>query len=271
MRIYSCKFANTMKLKVGCKLEYFAKTNTPLITLLRLRKDLTQFIESETFRIEPLIPTTEYVDLFGNYCQRMEVPQGPFVLDTSAIIVTNADIEAHNEANFTLIQNLPEQTLIYLLPSRYCESDKLNAKAFEIINNQTFGYQMVEAIRKWINLNIKYEYNRSNSSTSALDTLESKHGVCRDLSHLAIALCRSINIPARLVVGYLYNLKPMDLHAWFEAYLDGQWYTFDATQPITLGGRVVLAYGRDAADVATATYFGDMSLIRMNVYVEEIK
>ncbi len=259
-----------MKLRIGCKLEYFAKTNTPIITLLRLRKDLSQFIESETFIIEPLLPTTEYIDLYGNYCQRMEVPPGKFIIDTSANVVTNTEVEKNEEANFTLIQNLPEHTLIYLLPSRYCESDKLNTKAFEIIDGQSVGYQMVEAIRRWIYLNIKYEYNRSNSSTSALDTLESKHGVCRDLSHLAIALCRSINIPARIVVGYLHNLKPMDLHAWFEAYLDGQWFTFDATQPVIVGGRVVLAYGRDAADVATATFFGDMKLLKMNVFVEEI-
>jgi transglutaminase-like putative cysteine protease len=259
-----------MKLKVGCRLEYFSNTNTPLITLLRLRKELSQFIESETFKLEPLLPMTEYVDLFGNYCQRLEVPKGNLLIDTSSIVVTNELVEENIEANFTLIQDLPEQTLIYLLPSRFCESDKLNKKAFEIIEGQSVGYQMVEAIRLWVNLNIKYEYNRSTSSTSALDTLESKHGVCRDLSHLAIALCRSVNIPSRIVVGYLYNLKPMDLHAWFEAYLDGQWYTFDATQPKTTGGRVVLAYGRDAADVATATYFGDMKLRNMLVYVEEM-
>lgn len=260
-----------MKLKVACKLEYFSKSITPLITLLRLRKEQSQFIESETFKIDPQLPTTEYVDLFGNYCQRLEVPIGKFLIDTSSIVVTSETIDKNYEANFTLIQGLPEYTLIYLLPSRFCESDKLNAKAFEIIGKQFIGYQMVEAIRQWVNKHIKYEYNRSTSSTSALDTLESKHGVCRDLSHLAIALCRSINIPARIVVGYLYNLKPMDLHAWFEAYLDGQWYTFDATQAETTGGRVVLAYGRDAADVATATYFGNMQLKNMFVSVEKIE
>ncbi len=259
-----------MKLKVGCRLEYFSNNITPLITLLRLRKEQSQFIENETFKIEPQLSTTEYIDLFGNYCQRLEVPIGKFVIDASSIVVTNEILERNVDANFTLIQDLPEQALIYLLPSRFCESDKLNKKAFEIIDGQSSGYQMVEAIRHWVNTNIKYEYNRSTSSTSALDTLESKHGVCRDLSHLAIALCRSVNIPARIVVGYLYNLKPMDLHAWFEAYLDGQWYTFDATQNETSGGRVVLAYGRDAADVATATYFGNMQLKKMNVFVEKL-
>jgi transglutaminase-like putative cysteine protease len=260
-----------MKIEVVCKLEYISSNITPLITILRLRKEQSQFIEAETFKIEPLVPMTEYIDLFGNYCQRLETTKGHFVIETSAIVVTNDEPEQNFGANFTLIQNLPEQCLVYLLPSRFCESDKLNAKAFEIIKEQYVGYQMVEAIRKWVNANIKYEYNKSTSSTSALDTLESKHGVCRDLSHLAIALCRSVNIPARFVVGYLHNLYPMDLHAWFEAYLDGTWYTFDATQANTTGARVVLAYGRDAADVATATYFGDMRLTNMHVYVTEMK
>ncbi|MES2797303.1 MAG: transglutaminase family protein [Bacteroidota bacterium] len=259
-----------MKLRVGCKLEYISNHHTPLITILRLRKELSQFIENETFILEPLLPMSEYVDFYGNYCQRLETNQGKLVIDTSAIVVTSDTVEQNPEANFTLIQDLPDHTLIYLLPSRFCESDKLNNKAFEIIIGQITGYQMVEAIRTWVNKNIKYEYNKSTSTTSALDTLESKHGVCRDLSHLAIALCRSVNIPARIVVGYLHNLKPMDLHAWFEAYLDGQWYTFDATQSQTTGGRVVLAYGRDAADVATATYFGDMKLTNMYVFVEQI-
>jgi transglutaminase-like putative cysteine protease len=260
-----------MKLKIGCKLEYFSNTVTPLITMLRLRKELMQFIESESFIIEPLVPMSEYLDMYGNFCQRLDVPIGKFVIDMSSIVVTNEHVEEDFEANFTLITNLPDYTLIYLLASRYCESDKLNYLAFDIIKEQVFGYQMVESIRKWVYANIKYEYNKSTSSTSALDTLESRHGVCRDMSHLAIALCRSINIPARIVVGYLHNLKNMDLHAWFEAFLDGKWYTFDATQAKTTGGRVVLAYGRDAADVATATYFGNMWLNNMNVYVEQLE
>ncbi len=259
-----------MKLKIGCKLDYISDDFTPMITILRLRKEFSQFIESETFIIEPHVPMAEYIDTFGNYCQRLETTKGKFVINTSAVVVINNEPEINEAANFTLIQDLPEQCLIFLLPSRFCESDKLNAKAFEIIKGQEIGFQMVEAIRVWIFNNIKYEYNRSNSSTSALDTLEIKHGVCRDLSHLGIALCRSINIPARIVVGYLHSLDPMDLHAWWEAYLDGTWYTFDASQAKTTGGRAILAYGRDAADVATATYFGNMQLINMYVYVEEV-
>ncbi len=257
-----------MKLKVGCQLDYQTTQNTPLILLVRLHAGAEQSILQETFSVTPQVAVREYLDLYGNYCKRLISPQGRFSVATTAIVETEEFVDTNEQANFTLIQDLPSEALLYLLPSRFCESDKLNSKAFEIIDPMSTGYQMVEAIRQWVRANIKYEYDHSTSSTSALDTLKAQHGVCRDLSHLAIALCRSINIPARFVVGYLYLLDPMDLHAWFEAYIDGKWYIFDATQPIVTGGRVVLAYGRDAADVATATYFGDIVLDNMYVYVE---
>lgn len=257
-----------MKLKIDCQLEYRAAYDTPFILLLRLHGCKSQSILYETLELNPAVPMTEYVDLYGNYCQRFMAPEGKLVIRTSALVETEEGVAVDQDANFTLIQYLPDEALLYLLPSRFCESDKLNQKAFEIVGNRMVGYQMVEAIRQWVKNNIKYEYNRSSSTTSALDTLGARHGVCRDVSHLAIALCRSLNIPARFVVGYLYRLDPMDLHAWFEAFLEGQWYTFDATQAVTTGGRVILAYGRDAADVATATYFGDISLENMYVSVE---
>jgi transglutaminase-like putative cysteine protease len=260
-----------MKLKVTCHLDYQTFQNVPLIFLLRLRTGLNQTIISEEFIVEPAVPVKEYLDLYGNSCQRMVSPMGQFSIKTSALVETAATIEVDSSANFVLIQDLPDDILLYLLPSRYCESDKLLPKASEIINYLSTGYEMVEAIRQWVRLNIQYAYNYSTPSTSAMDVLDSQIGVCRDLSHLAIALCRSINIPARFTVGYLYNLEPMDLHAWFEAYLGGKWYTFDATQEPTTGGRAVLAYGRDAADVATTTYFGDLQLDSMFVGVEQIE
>lgn len=260
-----------MNLQLSCYLEYQANSNnTPLITLLRLRKEQSQFIINEALTITPNVHSTEYVDLYGNYCQRFLVPQGKFIIETSATVKT---IELENNSNnafVNLIQNLPENTLVYLLPSRFCESDKLYQKAIEITKGNENGFNMVETICTWVHQNITYKYNKSNSSTSALDTLQQGEGVCRDLSHLAIALCRSLNIPARFVVGYLHNLVPMDLHAWFQVYLGNQWYTFDATQNMANPHRMVLAYGRDAADVATATYFGDMKLIKMIVAVTKL-
>ena len=145
----------------------------------------------------------------------------------------------------------------------------MEARALEIVAQATPGYGQVEAIRAWIHENIEYKYGVSDSGTDALDSLEHGAGVCRDYTHIGISLCRSLHIPARMVVGYLHRLDPMDLHAWFEAYLDGRWYTFDATQREPRGGRVVLAYGRDAADVAFLSNYGKLETLSMRVWVDE--
>jgi transglutaminase-like putative cysteine protease len=168
-----------------------------------------------------------------------------------------------------LIQDLPPDVLHFLLPSRYCQSDQLTKLAQQIVGEAAPGYDQIEAIRAWIQQNIRYQYGVSSSSTTALETLEQRAGVCRDFVHLGMALCRSLDIPARMVVGYLYQLEPMDLHAWFEAFVGGRWYAFDATQAKPAGGRIAVAYGRDAADVAFATQFGPAQLTDMRVWVEQ--
>ncbi|UTA69396.1 MULTISPECIES: transglutaminase family protein [Emticicia] len=257
-----------MKLSISCQLDYETEQNTPLILMLRPRSGSGQWIIKEEYLLQPSVPVIEYTDLYGNLCQRIFTPDSNFTIRTSAIVEVADFIDVDFNANYVPVQLLPDETLIYLLPSRYCESDKMGQMAASIVQNQVTGYQQAEAIRQWINENIRYEYGHSNASTSAQNTAETRIGVCRDFSHLGIALCRSLNIPARLVVGYLYELKPMDLHAWFEAYLGGRWYTFDATQTQPRGKRVVLAYGRDAADVAMATQFGSMELTQMQVSVE---
>ena len=141
--------------------------------------------------------------------------------------------------------------------------------AVEITKDALPGYPQVEAIRSWIEREIRYEYGTSSAVTSAVDTIYSRTGVCRDFAHLGIALCRSLDIPARMVVGYLHGLDPMDQHAWFEAYVGGRWFTFDATQHEPRGNRVTIAYGRDAADVAFVTQFGPVELEEMFVFVRE--
>lgn len=260
-----------MKLKVDCQLDYQVHEETPVILALRPHKKQLDSVIHEELTVEPKVNMSEYVDFYGNSCIRLVAPIGNLKVNASSIV----DVEEYSiyddNIDSTPIQNLPNNALIYLLPSRFCESDKLNDLASDIVSYSVTGFHKVEAIRRWVNMNVKYEYNHSDSSTSALDTLNTRIGVCRDMSHLAISLCRSISIPARFVVGYTYLLYPMDMHAWFEAYLDGKWYTFDATQYVTTGGRVVLAYGRDAADVATATYYGNMELQNMNVSVERIE
>ena len=158
--------------------------------------------------------------------------------------------------------------LVFLLPSRYCPSDKLESRAREIVGTASPGYGQVEAIRAWIQAHLEYRYGSSNVSTDAADTLAAGAGVCRDFAHVGIALTRALRIPARMVVGYLHQLEPMDLHAWFEAFVGGRWYTFDATQQQPRGGRVVLAYGRDAADVAFISNYGPLVSTKMTVWAD---
>ncbi len=257
-----------MKLKISCELDYLTKENVPLILMLRPRSGAGQWVSKEEYLFIPNVRVAEYTDSYGNICQRMIAPEGNFSIKTTAVVETNDELEVNFVAEFVPVEQLPNEILIYILPSRYCESDKLANLALEIAGNLPMGYAQVDAIRQWVKDHILFEYGHSTTSTSAQDTLQNRKGVCRDFSHLCIALCRSLNIPARMVVGYLHELKPMDLHAWFEAYLGGKWYTFDATQATPKGSRVVLAQGRDAADVALATQFGEMALVNMSVAVE---
>jgi transglutaminase-like putative cysteine protease len=268
-----------MRLKTKCELSFEASGLTPVIFMLRPRSGYGQWIIQEEYLLEPPIPVIEYTDSYGNLCQRMVVEPGPFKIYTQSIIETADEIDVNPDAQFVPVQHLPDEVVQFLLPSRYCQSDQLGTLALEIVGNALPGYAQVEAIRSWIQRHIKYEYGTSNASTSAVDTAEKHVGVCRDFAHLGISLCRSLNIPARMVVGYLYQLDPMDLHAWFEAYLGisdgsisaGRWYTFDATQKMAKGNRVAIAYGRDAADVALSTQFGSMELLTMQVAVDAIE
>ena len=225
-------------------------------------------MSSETYRIDPWVPTTEYVDGYGNFCQRLVVPKGEMRLRVDATIETEADLAVAPGAFMTPIEALPDAALQFLLPSRYCASDKLRSRALEIAGGFAPGYAQIEAIRSWMHANLAYRYGSSDASTDAAATLDAGAGVCRDFAHVGIALTRSLYVPARMVVGYLLGLEPMDLHAWFEAHVGGRWYTFDATQAEPRGGRVVLAYGRDAADVAFISNYGALETIAMRVWVE---
>lgn len=260
-----------MKLKVACQLDYDSKENAPLILMLRPQNGSQQQLIEQNYLLTPNIPISEYQDVYGNLCQRMVAPLGKLNIKTCSIFEVQETLETNFEVGFVPVENLPNEVIIYTLPSRYCESDKLSNLAYEITENLTLGYAQVEAIRLWVKSHLTYEYGRSSSSTSAYDVSINRHGVCRDFTHLCLALCRGLNIPARMVVGYLHDLKPMDLHAWFEAYVGNKWYAFDATQVYTKGSRVIIAYGRDANDVAFASQFGEMELVNMWVSVEEIK
>lgn len=256
-----------MWLEAGCQIYFEASAPTPLIFMLRPRSGLGQWVVREEYIIEPKVSVVEYTDSYGNLCQRLVAPQGAFRVRTTAGVETSEVIDVQPGAPFVLAQDLPESVLQFLLPSRYCQADCLGDLANEIVGNATPGYDQAEAIRSWIHNNIEYRYGTSDASTSAVETAKMRVGVCRDFTHLGIALCRSLNIPTRMVVGYLYQLEPMDLHAWFEAFVGNRWYTFDATQKEPRGNRIAIAYGRDAADVALVTQFGPMQLQNMQVWV----
>ncbi|KQP23499.1 transglutaminase family protein [Pseudorhodoferax sp. Leaf267] len=239
----------------------------PVVAMLRPRSGAAQWVVSERYGISPWSRPREYVDAFGNVCQRFVVPAGRSTLDVQSQVEVDEYLAVDFNAGTTPIDQLPDDVLVYLLQSRYCPSDKMSDKAREVVAGVAPGYAQVETIRRWIHDNHEYRYGVSQASTDAMDTIQAGAGVCRDFAHIGAALCRALRIPARIVVGYLYQLDPMDLHAWFEAFVGGRWYTFDATQTEPRGGRVVMAYGRDAADVAFLSNYADMEIVEMQVSV----
>ncbi len=256
-----------MILEAHCHLELMASAPTPAIFMLRPRSGWGQWVMREEYVIEPHLPMAEYTDDYGNLCQRAMLPAGPLNLRASCVVDTSDRIDVDPGADFVPVEYVPDAILKFLLPSRYCQSDQLSRLAHSIVGNLAPGYPQIEAITRWIHENVTYQYGTSNASTSAVETADSRQGVCRDMAHLGIALTRSLNIPARFVCGFLHELDPMDLHAWFEAYVGTRWFTFDATQSGPKGNRIAIAYGRDAADVALLTQFGPLQLSRITVGV----
>jgi transglutaminase-like putative cysteine protease len=245
-----------MWLRTSCELTFEISVPTPFVLMLRPRSGAQQWIAREEYRLAPSIPVFEFTDGYGNLCQRLIAPPGSFAVRTAADVMTADGVDQAPGAPFVQVQNLPDAVLGYLLPSRYCESDRFGQMATEITAGRLPGYDQVAAIVSWLSTRILYQPGSSNIPVSAVEVNARGSGVCRDLAHFGIALCRSLSIPARMVVGYLHGLQPVDLHAWFEAYVGGRWYTFDATQAQLGGGYVTIGYGRDAADVAVFSQFG---------------
>ena len=260
-----------MWLHAACLLEFDAAVATPFLLMLRPRSGWQQWVGREQYVLSPSVPAVEFTDPFGNLCQRLVAPPGPFFIRTSADIEAADAADTAPGAPFVEVQQLPEETLPFLLPSRYCESDRFTQMAASVVVGWAPGYDQCTAIVNYIRTTLQYVPGAGQQIVSAAEVNEQSEAVCRDMAHLGIALCRALSIPARMVVGYLEPLQPMDLHAWFEAFVGGRWYTFDPTQNNLQGGRVAIAYGRDAADVAIYNQFGDpVELLRMEVSVERM-
>jgi transglutaminase-like putative cysteine protease len=260
-----------MWLHASTRLEFHAAVQTPFMLMLRPRSGWQQWVGREQYVLAPSVPVVEFTDMFGNLCQRLVAPAGRFSILASADIECSPSADSAPGAPFVEVQFLPESVLPFLLPSRYCESDCFYEMANDLTAGCLPGWNQVAALVDYVARTIRYTPGSGTVLRSAREVNGCSDGVCRDLTHLAIALTRALSIPARMVVGYLETVEPMDLHAWFEAYVGGRWYAFDPTQADLNGARVAIAYGRDAADVAILTQFGDpVPLTLMDVSVQRM-
>jgi transglutaminase-like putative cysteine protease len=265
-----------MRVRVGCEFIYELAVPTPMLFLVRPRELGLHRLLAETRTIEPAISTHDFVDAFGNHLWRLSAPAGPLRLRYDALAeVPPAPDPLCAHLPPTPVGELPDDTLVYTLPSRYCPSDLIADDAVRLFATTPDGGARVQAICDWAHANIVYQTG-STSATSGYEAYQQRQGVCRDFAHIGILFCRALNIPARYVCGYLpdiavpFDPTPMDFHAWFEAYVDGAWRTFDARHNFPRIGRVVVARGRDAVDAAFTTSYGLSQLTRMEVWAEEV-
>lgn len=270
-----------MKIRIGYELTYACPQPTPMILALGVHYSrVSDLIIPDYLIADPPVPIAAYRDCFGNWCSRLVAPKGSFRLSTDALIGDNGrpDVVVP-EAQQTPVEALPDDTLMFLVGSRYCETDRLSEMAWELFHRTRPGWARVQAICDYVHRNITFGYKHARAGKTAWETLQEGTGVCRDYTHLAIAFCRCMHIPARYCTGYLGDIgipppyapsAPMDFAAWFEAYLDGAWYTFDACNNIPRIGRVLIARGRDAADVAISNTLGPSTLTRFMVRADEV-
>jgi len=266
-----------MLIRLGYEITYRFIEPTPMLVTLNLHDSRrADVVIGQELRTSPQVPLRQYHDGFGNVCTRLVSPAGPLTLFTDAVVADSGWTDAVVvDAQQVPVYQLPDETLVYLLGSRYCETDKLVAKAWDLFGGTATGWARVQAICDYVHANVTFGYAFANATKGAWQALEEGRGVCRDFAHSAITLCRCMNIPARYCTGYLGDIgvpasdAPMDFSAWFEAYLDGKWYTFDARHNFPRIGRVLIARGRDAADAAISNTFGTNTLESFVVWASE--
>jgi transglutaminase-like putative cysteine protease len=267
-----------VKIHVGFDLVYESIDWTPIIFMLNVHPSrAADLITPDRLRIMPSRSITPYVDGFGNKCVRILAPPGGLRVAADTIVYDSGtpdyiDTAAEEHA----IADLPSETLVYLLPSRYCETDVMMNQAWALFGNGPRGWRRVQAICDFVHGNLQFGYSYANAARGAAQAFAEQRGVCRDFAHLAVTFCRCLNIPARYCTGYLGDIgvppdpAPMDFSAWFEAFVGGRWFTFDARHNHPRIGRILMARGRDAADVAISTTFGANTLRSFNVTTREV-
>lgn len=265
-----------MLIRLAYDLQFQIPYPVAMVVLLNVHPSREQdLVEPDDVRTEPKLDVTTYIDTFGNRCARFVASPGLLRLTTSTMIRDSGETDPVNTAAREVpVGELPNETLTYLINSRYCEVDRLSNIAVELFGNIEPGWNRVQAICDWVNRKVTFNYQHARPTKTALDVFTERIGVCRDYQHLAITFCRALNIPARYATGYLGDIgvpvrMPMDFSAWFEVFLEGKWWAFDARNNMPRIGRILMATGRDASDVAITTSFGQAQLTYFFVVAEE--
>jgi transglutaminase-like putative cysteine protease len=267
-----------MQIRVGFEMIYDCEQPTPIIFNLNVHfTRVSDLVGRDALVVDPPVPMAGYRDGFGNWCTRIVAPEGRVRVSADALINDNGIRDpVFPDAQQIPVPDLPEDTLVFLLGSRYCETDRLSETAWDLFGRTPPGWGRVQAISDYVHRHITFGYGHARNTRTAWEALNDGVGVCRDFTHLAVALCRCMNIPARYCTGYLGDIgippvdDPMDFSAWFEVFLGGRWHTFDARHNTPRIGRVLIARGRDAADVAMSNSFGPASLTSFRVWTDEV-
>ncbi len=267
-----------MQIRVGYELIYDCIQPTPMLLLLNVHHSRAgDLVTPDVVTTEPPVPVHGYRDSFGNWCSRIVAPNGKIRIASSAVINDSGKPDpVVPSARQHAVQDLPDDVLLFLLGSRYCETDHLSETAWRLFEHSPPGWGRVQAICDFVHSHIKFDYMAARATRSAWDVFHERVGVCRDFAHLAVALCRCMNIPARYCTGYLSDIgvppphSDMDFSGWFEAYLDGTWYTFDPRNNTPRVGRILMGTGRDAVDVPLSNTFGLNTLLGFKVWTHEV-
>ena len=267
-----------MLIRAGYDIAFECTAETPLLAMLHVRPERHADLQTpESFSVTPGVPYRNYLDGFGNVCTRLVAPIGVTRLTCDFLIRDSGEYEKVPEgAQQVPVDALPDEAIVFLLGSRYCDTDKLTGLAWSYFGDIEPGWERVKAISAYAHDRIKFDYKQARSDRSAADANYEQVGVCRDYAHLAIALCRCMNIPARYCTGYLGEIGfppdglPMDFSAWFDVYLDGAWHSWDARHNTPRIGRILMARGRDATDAAISTAFGVATLVKFEVTTDEV-